>query len=113
MNFLHEYSKNSIFDATLVSTTPPSQQNTHKNSSFRYFKLGWPVPPHVRIDWNQKYDNDDELNWFDFKLDNLIALFDHMLHHNQIYSSYKYVKDDELPEITKSTTETNPSKSDL
>ena len=60
-----------------------------------------------------KDDTDEKMKKFDSKLYNIIALFDHMLHHNQIYSSYKYVKDDELPEITKSTTETKPSKSDL
>ena len=49
---------------------------------------------------------------FDSKLKNLIALVEHMLHQNQIYSLENHVEDGGLSEITKSTSETNPSKSD-
>ena len=64
------------------------------------------------IDAN-KDETDEKMEKFEFKLEKIVSRFDHMLHHNQISSPENYVEDDGISEITKSTSKTNPSKSEL
>ena len=46
-------------------------------------------------------DTDDKMNKFEAKLDKLIALVKHMMHHNQISSPYNNVEEYIILDITK------------
>ena len=107
-------SKYLLYSATSVKTNP--SQHTHKSSHFYNVKFGWPVPLiRASID-TSKEDADNKMKKLKEKPAYLLGKFiknvDHIFHQRRIYSPDNDVEDDELLEITKSTSKTKPSKSD-